>query len=391
MNRLVTWLMPARRHSEATDDDRLLVSITLITLPFALLYASISHLIGFHIGEKLMLLCFALLLATLRLFQLTGRYRLCANAYLGICFTVAILGCSFFTCGIHSMVTPWFCLVPVASVLLRELESDSIAWTLLSCTAVLAYGLTDMAGYTLPILYDQSYTGVFSTICIVGLAVILFWIAFMFGHIRSKAMATIVEQKAFLQEALAEIEQLAFYDPLTQLPNRRLFLDRLGQAVAENKRNAVYGALMFLDLDNFKPLNDTYGHDAGDLLLIEAARRLGGCMRDSDTVARFGGDEFAIILGTLDADLDASKHKADIVAGKIAATLAEPYLLPQYSTDVATLPISHSCTASIGIVLFGGQNDGQKELLVAADKAMYQAKLTGKNAIVFHRHESATS
>ncbi|MDO9227473.1 MAG: PAS domain S-box protein [Pseudomonadota bacterium] len=127
--------------------------------------------------------------------------------------------------------------------------------------------------------------------------------------------------------AEAAIKNLAFYDPLTQLPNRRLLNDRLSQAMAASKRSAHYGALMFLDLDNFKPLNDTHGHVVGDALLTEVADRLHHCVRDVDTVARFGGDEFVVLLNELNADKAEATTQARIVAEKIRLSLAQPYRL----------------------------------------------------------------
>ena len=127
--------------------------------------------------------------------------------------------------------------------------------------------------------------------------------------------------------AETEIHNLAYYDPLTNLPNRRLLNDRLIRAATASRRSGRYGAVMFIDLDNFKPLNDVHGHVAGDLLLMEAARRITQCVRAVDTVARFGGDEFVVILGELDIDENISANQANIVAAKIRASLAEPYLL----------------------------------------------------------------
>ena len=129
------------------------------------------------------------------------------------------------------------------------------------------------------------------------------------------------------KQAEKEIHQLAFYDALTRLPNRRLLNDRLAHTMAECKRSRRYGALMFMDLDNFKPLNDKYGHNVGDLLLIEVARRVTCCVREIDTVARFGGDEFVVVLSELDVDKAASVKEAGIVAEKIRSMLAEPYVL----------------------------------------------------------------
>src|SRR3989338_1643709 len=143
------------------------------------------------------------------------------------------------------------------------------------------------------------------------------------------------------------LKNLAFYDPLTQLPNRRLLIDRLGQALAASKRSGRYGALMFLDLDNFKPLNDEHGHDAGDLLLIEAARRISSCVREEDTVARFGGDEFVVILKELDSDKAVSATLASGGAEKNRAALAEPYQLELLQAEEGKTVIEHRCTSSI--------------------------------------------
>jgi len=166
-------------------------------------------------------------------------------------------------------------------------------------------------------------------------------------------MQDITERK----QAEEQISNLAFYDTLTQLPNRRMLNDRLGQAMAASKRSGLYGALMFLDLDNFKPLNDTYGHGVGDLLLKEVAHRLTGCVREADTVARFGGDEFVVMLGALDGDKAESVAQAEIVAEKIRATLAEPYSLTFGHEGEAEKTVEHRCAASIGVVVFDSEAD----------------------------------
>lgn len=178
-----------------------------------------------------------------------------------------------------------------------------------------------------------------------------------------------------------QIRKLAFFDPLTELPNRRLLLDRLSQAMVASKRKGLYGALMFLDLDNFKPLNDAYGHEVGDKLLIEAAHRISRCVREADTVARFGGDEFVVVLSELDADGAVSRSQASVVAEKIRAILAEPYALQLVSTDHSCSTIEHQCAASIGVVLFNKQSSSQEDLFRLADSAMYQAKSAGRNQV----------
>jgi diguanylate cyclase (GGDEF)-like protein/PAS domain S-box-containing protein len=184
------------------------------------------------------------------------------------------------------------------------------------------------------------------------------------------------------KQAEEKIQQLALHDPLTQLPNRRLLNDRLEQTMASSKRSGRYGALIFLDLDNFKPLNDTHGHGVGDLLLMEVARRISSCVREVDTVARFGGDEFVVILSELDSDKTESLAQASIVAEKIRAILAEPYVLTIQQEDKAeTLTVEHHCTSSIGIMLFIGYEAGAEDVLKWADMAMYQAKKDGRNLI----------
>lgn len=136
----------------------------------------------------------------------------------------------------------------------------------------------------------------------------------------SGANMDITERKQMEQQ----VRHLAFYDALTQLPNRRLLHDRLSRAMAASKRNNCYGAVMFLDLDNFKPINDTHGHGVGDALLIEAANRLKTCIRDIDTVARFGGDEFVVTLSDLNADEFEAASQAEIVAEKSSASFRNP-------------------------------------------------------------------
>lgn len=180
-----------------------------------------------------------------------------------------------------------------------------------------------------------------------------------------------------------QIQKLAFYDPLTGLPNRRLLEDRLGQSLASSKRSGIFGALLFLDLDNFKPLNDLHGHEAGDLLLTEVARRLKAGVREADTVARFGGDEFVVILGELDRDIAMSRQQVAGIAEKIRNRLAEPYRLSVNHGGMAGQEIEHRCSASIGIRVFIGNGIDPDEILKQADLAMYQAKDAGRNTICF--------
>ena len=159
------------------------------------------------------------------------------------------------------------------------------------------------------------------------------------------------------------INRLAFYDPLTELPNRRMLTDRLGQAIASNKRRAIYGAVMFLDLDKFKPLNDMHGHVVGDLLLIEVGRRIKSCIRETDTVARFGGDEFVVMLSELNADEAKSRNEARIVAEKIRVSLAETYFLKSKDGSTSESCVEHNCSSSIGVTLFNGHEEDQGVIL----------------------------
>ena len=176
------------------------------------------------------------------------------------------------------------------------------------------------------------------------------------------------------------VRQLAFHDPLTQLPNRRLLDDRLHQTLAANRRSGYHGALLFLDLDNFKSLNDTHGHNMGDRLLIEAARRIVGCVREADSVARLGGDEFVVMLSVLSQDRTAALAQADAIAEKIRSALAEPYRLPTDGGGDQAY-IEHRCSASIGIALFDDRDPA--EILRVADAAMYRAKQGGANRVCF--------
>jgi len=141
---------------------------------------------------------------------------------------------------------------------------------------------------------------------------------------------------------------------------------------------------MFLDLDNFKPLNDTHGHSVGDLLLMEVARRIAHCVREMDTVARFGGDEFVVVLSELDEDKAESVSQAANVAEKIRTTLAEPYVLKIQPEGKAETTVDHHCTSSTGVVLLVNHEDSAEDILKWADMAMYQAKEAGRNQIRFY-------
>lgn len=181
------------------------------------------------------------------------------------------------------------------------------------------------------------------------------------------------------KELEEQIHQLAFLDPLTNLPNRRLLKDRLRQAMGMGRRSGKHGALMVLDLDNFKPLNDQYGHDVGDLFLIEMAHRICQCVRETDTVSRFGGDEFVIVLAELDRDSGVSQTLAGGIAEKIRQAVAIPYVLTASGGE----RIEHHSAASIGVTLFFDHAATQEEVIKRADGAMYRAKQQGRNQVVF--------
>jgi diguanylate cyclase (GGDEF)-like protein/PAS domain S-box-containing protein len=171
-----------------------------------------------------------------------------------------------------------------------------------------------------------------------------------------------------------EIQKLAFYDPLTGLPNRLLLLDRLERILVANARSGRSGALLFIDLDNFKTLNDTLGHDMGDLLLKQVAGLIAGCVRESDTVARLGGDEFVVVLNELSANLQEAAEQAKNVGEKILLAFNHPFHI---------MGREHHTTPSIGITLFSDNQDTLDELLKRADLAMYQAKAAGRNTLRF--------
>jgi len=176
------------------------------------------------------------------------------------------------------------------------------------------------------------------------------------------------------KEAEEEIRSLAFFDPLTRLPNRRLLLDRLQQAWASSARSGREGALLFIDLDNFKTLNDTLGHDIGDLLLQQVAHRLLSCVRENDTVARLGGDEFVVMLEDLSEDRLEAAAQTEAVGEKILATLNQAYQLAGHE---------YRNTPSIGATLFHDHQQATEDLFKHADIAMYQAKKAGRNTLRF--------
>lgn len=178
------------------------------------------------------------------------------------------------------------------------------------------------------------------------------------------------------------VRQLAYHDELTKLPNRRLFVDRFRQVLNLHRHIGGHVALMFIDLDKFKALNDQYGHKAGDQLLIEVARRLRQVGRESDTVARFGGDEFVVLLQALDANRQVAQEQASSIAEKIRLAISTPYSLGG-SDDESGGSFPYTLSASIGVHLFGDASVSVDELLDHADTAMYRAKKDGRGEVRF--------
>jgi len=180
-----------------------------------------------------------------------------------------------------------------------------------------------------------------------------------------------------------EIKVFAFYDALTSLPNRRLLEDRVNQVITSSSRTKEYVAVMFLDIDRFKELNDNYGHEVGDQLLMEVSARLKLCVRECDTIARFGGDEFVVVVSGLSEDrIEATPH-ARIVAEKVRVFLAEPYdLIGSEKSDKQV--IKYSSSVSIGMTLFSGDEMDIDEILKCADIAMYEAKSSGRNSVCIY-------
>jgi len=212
------------------------------------------------------------------------------------------------------------------------------------------------------------------------------WLSISCVRDRDGAPSHYVETFADTSErkaAAAAISRLAYYDALTALPNRQLMMDRLKQAIRAGARSGRFGAILFLDLDNFKNINDTLGHDEGDRLLTETARRLRSGVREQDTVSRFGGDEFVVLLENLEGTRDKAGVQAKLICEKLLAGLAEPYRLRDKE---------YLCSASIGVALWrGGPLIDEHELLKRSDLAMYEAKRAGRNTVRFFDPAMQTS
>ena len=197
-----------------------------------------------------------------------------------------------------------------------------------------------------------------------------------------KPLEVVVLQEDITERVKAEdqIRHLAYFDPLTQLANRRLLMDRLEHAMASSARTLRFGAVLMLDLDHFKALNDTQGHDIGDQLLIEVARRLSNVVREGDTVSRLGGDEYVVVLEELTTEEELAATQAERVAEKVHEAIRQPYRLKHDTME-------YRCSTSVGVVLYRGKDLSPEALLKQADIALYQAKGSGRNAIRFYNPE----
>jgi len=179
-------------------------------------------------------------------------------------------------------------------------------------------------------------------------------------------------------------KKLAFFDQLTNLPNRNLCLDRLNQALVQSKRSALYGALLFIDIDNLKFINDQYGHEAGDLLLTEFAKRISNGLRARDTSSRFGGDEFVVILNEFTNNYSETACQVSDIAKKILARLSSKYIFTITHPTLGDNLIQFESSASIGATLFLGNQIKSSNIIKRADMAMYEAKKMGGNQVRFY-------
>ena len=248
----------------------------------------------------------------------------------------------------------------------------------LSAGAVISYSIDRFSALAfllltlLPLLVSMLLKDnpVYTTMTFAGAAYLVFMIVSIKNFHRELTDGVILRHEAVEREQ--EIKQLAFYDSLTNLPNRRLLLDRLDHAIVTSNRTNKRGALLFLDLDHFKVLNDTLGHDMGDLLLKQVSERLSTCVRASDTVARLGGDEFVVMLEDLSENQSEAIKQIDAISQQILEQLNKPYMLNSFE---------YRCTPSVGVAMFGVHGQSHEDLLKHADIAMYQAKRAGRNVV----------
>ena len=374
----MTWFTPdeAGLNQRERAARHLLVSVSLITTAFALLYVAVSAWVGFSYGVRLMLLNFVLLWLGLFLFRSTGLFRLSAHLYLVNCTFVAILGCSYFSGGLYSPVTPWFTLIPVAAVLLLGYSRGALLWLLVSCAAPVGYGIAHMSGYPFRVLYLPEDTRIFSIMCIAGLVLIMFLIALTFDYNRNQAMKELQAKNEALdrareqaEEATRMLENLATMDTLTNVPNRRAFDLASATEWRRCQREGLPISFIMIDVDQFKQYNDNYGHGAGDECLARIAKVINSCIhRPGDILARYGGEEFAAVMSGTNSE------SALQMAQKFHAAIAELAIPHEHSA------VSAYITISIGVATTIRTDELTLEKLSeAADKMLYQAKESGRN------------
>lgn len=271
---------------------------------------------------------------------------------------------------IHNRITFWN---KAAEALYGWTEAEAINQPI---HTLLGHNLEDLADATKILFERDEWAGELRERHKSGDSLIIetHWTLVRDQHGQPKSIFAIKSDITDRKLAEEEIRQLAFYDPLTKLPNRRLLIDRLEKAIKITRRTHHYGAVFFLDLDNFKGLNDTLGHASGDALLREVASRLEKCVRGADTVSRLGGDEFVVMLEHLSESIDAAKLQASVIGNKILKSLNQPIDLGDYE---------HTSPPSIGITLFNHENKSVDEILKQADVAMYQSKTLGRNRYTF--------
>lgn len=248
----------------------------------------------------------------------------------------------------------------------------------LSAGAVVSYSIDRISAMTylvfavLPTLFGFIWVGheISIPMAFAGFVYVAFSVYSIYSYHRSLVESILLRRQAVEREE--EIKRLAFYDVLTSLPNRRLLMDRLHHALVMSRRSGRRGALLFLDLDHFKMLNDTLGHSMGDLLLKQVAERLKQCVRESDTVARLGGDEFVVMLEDLSEERAMAAQEVEQITNLILERLNVPYQLGE---------LEYISTPSIGAAMFGEHGESHDELLKHADIAMYQAKKSGRNVV----------
>lgn len=285
--------------------------------------------------------------------------------------TALIVAGTWYSSGSHLRIHTIHIVIAMAGVVLFPLK----AWRSALGIAVLnvaLYGYAEFVGVSPPAdLFPLSTT-----------AFQFFRVAYLGTTIFTILCIAWVSELAVRRNELAFAE-LSGVDALTGLPNRRRVMVRLEETIAMSKRIGQYVAVLFLDLDNFKPLNDAHGHEAGDLLLREVADRLQGIIREMDLAARLGGDEFVAVISHLGSDREEAVRRMRGVSDQVRTAIAEPYRITMPGTEGLEHEVVHHCTASIGVALFRGAETDPEAILQRADAAMYRAKSAGRNQVRF--------